>query len=181
MRKDHRTLRRRPLFTPVWLTVIGAVVAALIIFWVWGTTGVSTVLIVRHAEKLATAEADPALSAAGIERARLLAQMLQDVPLTIIYVTELQRTRDTAGPVAEAGGTNIVEVAADDVDELLRRLRGHRRDTVLVVGHSNTIPDIVRGLGGETPPMAEDEYTRLLIVTTGRLVRTRVLSLYYGA
>jgi len=179
MRKDHRSLRRRPLFTPVWLSAFGAIAAALVVVWLWGMAGVSTVIVVRHAEKVSSPETDPALSSLGVERAQALARVMRDVPLAAIYVSEFRRTRETAEPVAEAQGVEIIEVSADDSAGLLRRLGAHRGESVLVVAHSNTMPEIVAGLGGETRPIAEDEFSRLLIVTTGIFTRTRVLPLRY--
>ena len=182
MRKAHRTMRRRPLFTPVWLAALGSVLAVVVGLWLWEMAGTSTatVILVRHADKLEAPSVDPALSPAGEQRARALGEALRDGPLAAIYVTEYRRTRQTAAPVAEVTGAEVIEIPADDSSELLQRLRAHRGEIVLVVGHRNSVPGVVSELGGETALFAEDEFERLLVVTWGPFTRTRVLALRYG-
>jgi phosphohistidine phosphatase SixA len=182
MRKAHRSLRRRPLFTPVWLAALGSVLAIIVALWLWEMVGSMTVsvILVRHAEKLETTVADPGLTSMGQARAQALAEVLRDVPLAAIYVTEYRRSQDTAAPVAEMTGGQIVEVPADDVPALLQQLRSHRGDVVLVVGHSDTLPGIISGLGGTSTAVGGDDYSGMFIVTSGPVTRTRVLTLRYG-
>lgn len=117
-------------------------------------------VVVRHAEKTADA-GDPALSAAGERRAAALARRLRDEPLVAVYATPLRRTRQTAQPAAQAHGLAIAAYEADlPARELAARLRSaHASGTVLVVGHSNTVPGIVAALCGcAVAPLDESEY-----------------------
>lgn len=132
-----------------------------------------TVVIVRHAEKV-DASADPALSEAGQARAAALAAALKDAEVGHVLVTPLRRTRDTAAPVAAAAGVTPEAVSLDGgadahVARLIERVRGLPEDaTVLVVGHSNTVPKIARALGASsTTDVPDCEYDRLIVLDAG--------------
>ena len=123
------------------------------------------VLLVRHAEKVDESR-DPLLSAAGNERAVALSRHLRTAGVTAIYVTEYQRTSLTAAPVAAATRVKPVVVPADHRQELVDRMRKENADdVVLVVGHSNTIPEIL-ALLGHAPPVtiASAEHDNLFVV-----------------
>lgn len=129
-------------------------------------TGLTTVYLVRHAERATDHETDPTLTPAGTERAAELARMLADVPLAAIHSTDYRRTRLTAAPVAGPRGMEVHVYdprgpGMEALVELLRTSPGHH----LVVGHSNTTPALVEALGGDPiAPIAEDEYDRLYVV-----------------
>ena len=142
------------------------------------------VLLVRHAERadagagaaMAGAPVDPPLSAAGQVRAQRLATMLADAGITAIYATEFKRTQDTAKPVAAALGIAVQTMAARDTDALVATLKGAKAtDVVLVVGHSNTVPAVIKALGGPDISIADDEYSALfvLVPSTGALTKIR--------
>lgn len=123
----------------------------------------TTVLLVRHADREPGRDQ---LSAAGLERARKLTEALRDADLAAIYQTQYRRTQQTAAAVATAFGLTPVAVDARDSEALARDvLQNHRGETVLVVGHSNTVPDVVAALGGPSiPDFAEDDYGKLLVL-----------------
>ena len=134
------------------------------------------VVIVRHAEKVDNSK-DPDLSPAGQERAERLAGMLKDAKITGIFVTELKRTQETAAPLSKMIGVAPTIVAAKDYATLLSKVRQVEGGS-LVVGHGNTIPDVVKALGIETPVQISDEdYSDLLIVTLGE--KPQMLRLHY--
>lgn len=144
---------------------------------------VATVIVVRHAEKV-DASRDPDLSAAGRARAQALAARLDGVALAAVYATEFQRTGQTVGPTADAHRLAITPYGASqpatDVAALLRT--AHPRGTVLVAGHSNTVPDLVAALCACTvAPMADTEYDRLSVVTFDARGRARLDVQRYGA
>ena len=88
------------------------------------------------------------LSGAGAERAQRLAAVLKDAGVTAIYVTDFVRTQDTAAPLAQALGQAPVVMPKGDPQELVQRLRGqHAAQTVLLVGHTDTLPGLLRALG----------------------------------
>jgi broad specificity phosphatase PhoE len=126
------------------------------------------VFLVRHAEK-ADRSRDPALSPKGEGRARALAALLRDAGVTAIWATDLQRTRLTANPLAEARKLPIRVHAADDSAGLVAEMReAEPRGRVLVVGHSNTLPEIAAALGvREKISLADDEYDALFVILPG--------------
>jgi len=137
------------------------------------------VFLVRHAER-ADSSKDSPLSTTGTARAERLAAILADAGITAIYTTEYQRTKETAAPLGRAVHVAPVVVSAADSDALLRKVRASGpHDRVLVVGHSNTVPDLIRALGVATPVViGEEDYDNLFIVIpqpggAPRLVRLR--------
>ncbi|MCK7594957.1 SixA phosphatase family protein [Pseudomarimonas salicorniae] len=130
----------------------------------------SGVILVRHADKSAEGGADPALSRDGELRAQALAEALADAGVETILVTPFRRTRDTAAPLAVRLGASprVVEVAAGGtahVDAVAAAVRD-APGVVLVVGHSNTVPAIVRALGGpELPDICEARYDNVFVMT----------------
>jgi broad specificity phosphatase PhoE len=123
------------------------------------------VILVRHAEKVDESD-DPDLSAKGRARAEALARILSRAGVDAIYVTQYKRTAQTAAPLARDRGVQPRVVNADASKELVRRLRAdHAKDVVLVVGHSNTVPELIQGLGHpETITIPSDEYDGLYVV-----------------
>jgi broad specificity phosphatase PhoE len=130
-----------------------------------------TVFVVRHAERADAAAggatmmaADPELSTEGAARAESLARLLTDAAITAIYTTEFKRTRQTAAPLARALKLEPVTIPSKDLPSLIERLKT-AKGNVLVVGHSNTVPEILKALGVREPvTVAEHEFDRLFIV-----------------
>lgn len=141
------------------------------------------VIVVRHAERAdggagmaaaMTAGADPGLSEAGNARAQKLAAMLSDAGVVAIYTTEYRRTRETAAPTAARLGVAAEVVPSREAAALITRIKSHSSGAVLVVGHSNTVPDIVKALGGSAVTIADDEYDSLFFVAAnGTTTRVR--------
>jgi broad specificity phosphatase PhoE len=118
------------------------------------------VLLVRHAEAAADGT-DPDLTPAGLRRAEALAERLAGLDLDAVLATDTRRARATAEPVAAARGLEIEIYDHRRLAELAARLRA-QGGTVLVVGHSNTTPELVVLLGGDPgEPIAHDEHDRL--------------------
>lgn len=147
-----------------------------------GQEGPIVIYLVRHAERIddevgfdASSTDDPVISEIGEERARLLATMLADAAITQIHSTDLNRTRMTGAPIAEAAGIVIETYNPRDLAgfaEQLEQTPGRH----LVVGHSNTTPELVAELGGDpASPIEEMEYDRLYIVTLSDGVASTVL------
>lgn len=138
-----------------------------------------TVFVVRHAERADAAgpgaaprqemmmASDPELSGAGRARAEALASMLKDAGVAAIFTTEYKRTQQTAAPLAKLLGLPVQTVPSKDTPGLVAKVKS-AKGNVLVVGHSNTVPDIVKGLGIATPvAIGESDYDNLFIVTLG--------------
>jgi phosphohistidine phosphatase SixA len=125
------------------------------------------VVIVRHGEKATDSGTDPDLSSAGRARADALARILKDSGITAIFTNEFKRTQETAAPTATSVHVTPTVVAAKDAAALVAKL--HQLDgNALVVGHADTIPNIIKALRINTPiNIPDDEYSELLIVTLG--------------
>jgi probable phosphoglycerate mutase len=137
----------------------------------------TVLFLVRHAERADDGGQDPAmatdphmaedphLSEAGRSRALLLAGMLRDARLTHIHSTDFRRTRETAQPTAQASGLDISLYDSSDPEGFAARLRS-TPGRHLIVGHSNSTPNLIRALGGDPgPPIESLEYDRLYILT----------------
>ena len=148
----------------------------------------TTVIVVRHAEKATGQGDDPHLSDFGEARARALARALEDAGVTAVITTQFVRTGETAAPTARAAGVapEVVPVRWDSVPSnaaaVAQAAERHRGEVVLVVGHSNTVADIVAALGGEKPgEICESEYDRMEIVTIEVTGTVRLIESRYGA
>lgn len=145
----------------------------------------TVVYLVRHAEAVypppADDPGDPPLNEAGRRRAERLAEVLGDAGVTRILSTDLQRTRQTAAPLAERLGLEVELYDPSDLAGLAERLRG-LGGRLLVSGHSNTTPELVRLLGGEpgSPIDERTEFDRLYLVLLEPGRPPRTLLLRYG-
>lgn len=141
---------------------------------------VATFLIVRHAEKnTALLGHDVPLAERGAARARELRRIAGDTAVDAIYATPTLRAMQTAQPLAEALGESLTVV--HDTPEVVRRLKAsHWGQLVVVVGHSDTVPQIVEGLTGTPVPAFTDEHDLLYVVTLTRDGHSSVVRLRYG-
>jgi 2,3-bisphosphoglycerate-dependent phosphoglycerate mutase len=139
------------------------------------------VFLVRHAEKVLDGSSDPQLTPMGKERAQLLSILLRDSSIEQVHSSNFVRTRDTARPAAATLKLEVQQYDARDLEALVGELKkeGGRH---LVVGHSNTTPDVVRLLGGKpgSPIVEADEYDRLYVVTIGSDGEVSTVLLRYG-
>src|SRR5947207_2887492 len=125
------------------------------------------VVIVRHAEKAANGGRDPDLSSVGRSRADALARILKDSGITAIFTSEFKRTQETAAPTATSIGVTATVFPAKDTAALVAKLH-QLNGNALVVGHGDTIPNMIKALGINSPINIPDEdYSELLIVTLG--------------
>jgi len=148
----------------------------------------TTIVLVRHAEKAPAPADDPPLNPAGEARAAALVEVLRSAGITAIYSTPWKRTQQTARPIAEKLGLPVTTFDVRPGErgygemyaaELLAKQRGR---VVLVVGHSNTVPSILRGLGvTDAGPISDPEYDNLFIVTVPETGPVRVVRGKYGA
>lgn len=144
----------------------------------------ATVFVVRHAERADAGGAgggmmanDPDLSEAGRARAESLATLLRDAGITAIYATEYKRTQQTAAPLATSIGVSVTTVSAKETAALVAKIKA-AAGNVLVVGHSNSVPDIVKALGVAAPvTVADADYDNLFIVRLGD--KPTVVRLHY--
>jgi broad specificity phosphatase PhoE len=159
------------------------VIAVVYLYFCWGTQ--TTILLVRHAEREGSADA---LSTAGTDRAQVLAHVLEKSGISAIYTSEAIRTLQTAAPTASRFGITPVAVPAADVAGLVSTIRSNNSgQTVLVVGHSNTVPQIIAEFGGPAVIIGENEFDNLYVLTLcshrwcHRRQTVRLTNLQYGA
>ena len=147
--------------------------------------GGTVVVIVRHAEKDSVPANDPPLTAAGKVRAAALVAVLANVKVGAVFSTAYARTRETARPTAEAQGVPIETItgrtAAEQGESVLQAVKKHPGETILVVGHSNTVMAIVAALGGpKLPDLCDGQYSKLLTVIVDQ-GKSRLIQGSYGA
>jgi broad specificity phosphatase PhoE len=180
---------RRPFLLPVWLSfaaVFALFVAALVTFFIYRSATTTTlVLLARHAEKEISSIQDPPLSAEGEQRAQRLAQMFGRIKgvgkIDAIYVSDARRTQQTAAPLAERLGKQAIVVPAADTKGLASRvMREHDGETVLIIGHSNTVPALIHELGDiDVPPIGDDEYDTLYVLSIPSFGHASLLRMEY--
>jgi broad specificity phosphatase PhoE len=138
---------------------------------------VTTVFLVRHADR-----DNGHLNHVGLRRADTLAYVVGEAGLSAIYVTEFERTHQTAQPTATAMGLTPIQLPAAETDALVDRIRSeHSGEVVLVVGHSNTIPVLIQTLGIAPAGIpASIAYDDLFVVNVKFLGRATFQHLRYG-
>jgi len=155
--------------------------------WFFESQATTTVIFVRHAEKMTTPEDDPALSPAGERRIAELTRQLVDADVVAgvdaVYSTPFRRTEETARPVAEALGLTVHSYDPTNTEEIMERIvKEHKGKIILVVGHSNTVPALIGNMGAskKVPDIAENEYDNIYIVSIPWFGKTKTIRLRYG-
>ncbi|MDP9143053.1 MAG: histidine phosphatase family protein [Pseudomonadota bacterium] len=150
-------------------------------------TDAGLVILVRHAEKQPDVS-DPPLSEAGQARALALREALRDVRLAGVIVSDTRRTALTADPVAKSQVIETIVVstkagvAAHVADAATQARKLAENGAVLIVGHSNTLPAIVKALGGpERPDLAECAYSNLWVLHLRSDQSAGLIESKYGA
>jgi broad specificity phosphatase PhoE len=142
----------------------------------------TTLLLVRHAERDGKRDA---LTAAGRGRAAELVHVGQRAQVSAVYHSDTLRTRDTAQPLARALGLAAIERPATAIAALVEEILAQQQGkTVLVVGHSNTVPQIIGEAGGPAlGNIDEDDFDDLFVLTACGCRRRapKLVRLQYGA
>jgi broad specificity phosphatase PhoE len=151
----------------------------------------TTVFLVRHAERADAPREDPPLTEAGTARAQLLARILGKSGIKAIYTSQYLRTKATAEPLAKQLGIATVvislkssatprEVASESIQEIVDKIYARPGENVLVIGHGNSVPPVIKALGGDVvPTMDEKEFDDLFVVTVYAKGKARVTHLKY--
>lgn len=129
---------------------------------------VTTFILVRHAEKdLTQSTNDPDLSAEGKARAERLVQMLKKTEIQAIYSTPYKRTQQTVAPLASSKSLPVVSYQGNKLEEVDTILKQHAGETIVMAGHSNTIPQVVNYLLGEEKyrVMEDGDYGNIIVVS----------------
>lgn len=131
-----------------------------------------TVFVLRHAEKSATPSPDPELSEAGKARATRLAALFENSLPQAVYSTQYQRTQATAKVLADAAGIEVSIIAIDKDNaavypDLVRERVCALPDQSLavIIGHSNTVPELVGNWSGQTvSAIPDDSFDRIYVI-----------------
>ena len=135
------------------------------------------VILIRHAERAAAGD-DPALTAAGTRRAKLLATMLRDAHVSAIFISTFRRTKDTATPLAQKAGIEPT-IIADTVNQAKTQILA-AGPCVVVVGHSDTVPAFIQALGGPSNvQIADGEFDRMFVMSVPPTGTPAVLQMRY--
>jgi phosphohistidine phosphatase SixA len=178
---------RRPFLAPLWLLAMGGFVMLAAAFAYWHSATTTTIVLIRHAEKQVGAISDAPLSPQGEIRASRVALMFGDAAafgrVQKIYVTDTRRTQQTAAGLAQRLRLTpeIVAAKTSSAELASRLLSENRGGRALVVGHSNTVPEIVAALAkqDDVPPIGEEEFDTLYIVTVPTIGQASVLRVKY--
>jgi broad specificity phosphatase PhoE len=169
--------------------IVILVLATLFLFSPCLAVAQQAIFLVRHGETVAPKGTDARpLSEAGQRRAALLATLLKDAGIKVIFTSDLERTIKTAEPLAQ--GLRIepkalsqlnVQFKQSDVDAFVSFLRTeHRDDIVLLVGHSNTVPVLLKALGHPVEiKIPETEFDNLFVLTPNGQGSPTLLRLRY--
>lgn len=131
------------------------------------------VYVMRHLHTPAGAD-NPDLTAEGQRHALLLAEILKGAPPTLIYVSSTRRAQQTAAPLASMLGLTPKIYNPADTPALIAAVSAER-GTVLIVGHSNTVPEIIERLGGQRPaPMVHEDFGDLWRIAGQTRATTRI-------
>ena len=188
MRTDQQALdrRRRRRRRRIQIIIIYTLIA-IGLAWFFESQSTTTIIFVRHAEKAATGGDDPPLSEAGERRVEELTRQLLDVDviagIDAVYSTPYRRTQQTVQPIADALDLPINTYDASDTEEFLETILNEEKGRiVLVVGHSNTVPEMIANLGGhkEVPAIAEHEYDNIYILAIPWFGKTKTIRMRFG-
>jgi len=181
--KDRRRRRRQRRIQVIMIYTAIAIGLA----WFFESQATTTIIFVRHAEKVAVQDDDPSLSVAGKRRVAELTRQLVDADVVAgidaIYATPFKRSQETVQPIADALSLPIRAYDAEDTNQVLKKiLRKHKGKIILVVGHSNTLPTLIANLGAskKVPRIAEGEYDNIYIVSIPWFGKTKTIRLRYG-
>jgi broad specificity phosphatase PhoE len=157
-----------------------SLVVIVVVGWLFWCGRHTTVLLVRHADRAGSLDQ---LNALGTARAGVLAHVMDKAPLDAIVRSNAVRAEQTAAPTAAAEGLTPIVLTGSDSQAFADEIRAnHRGQRVLVVGHSNTVPEIIALLGGPAVTIPDTEFDNLYVLELCRCRGgARLTNLQYGA
>ena len=181
------TRRRRTFLAPLWLLALGGILMLLGAVLYWNSATTTTIVLVRHAEKQLGAIDDAPLTPQGELRAARLAQMFGDANafgrVQRIYVSDTRRSQQTAAGLAQRLNLKpvVVEGKSSSSDLARRVLRENRGGLAIIVGHSNTVPQLVAALSdaSDVPAIEDQEFDTMYVVTVPTIGKASVLRMKY--
>ena len=107
------------------------------------------VYLTRHAEKLhLEGNRDPDLSELGLARAQRIADMFAKIKVDHLFSTNYKRTQQTLMPLSKAKSLAITPYDPRKGEDFIKQIKtNYCQQTLLIAGHSNTVPDMLQALG----------------------------------
>ena len=144
------------------------IIVLLLFFCIQVTLSQNTITqyyFIRHAEK-ADSSKNPDLSEKGLERAQEWKALFSEINFDAVYSTDFNRTLQTIQPIV-AGNNQLLKIYNPkmiDVELFKKETQGK---TILIVGHSNTVPNMVNQIIKENKyvDIAENQFGNLYIIT----------------
>lgn len=177
------TRRRRPFLAPVWLTMLVAVIAIGVAVIVFRSATNTVIVLVGPVEKGIGTIDDPPLSDEGEQRAQRLARMFGEGTgagrLSAVYVGGTRGAQQTVAPLAERLGLHPI-VVGNVKDTVSRVMHDHEGDTVLLIGTSENVPQLLREFSGrDLGASKDDEYGTLFVISIPTFGDAKILRLKY--
>jgi phosphohistidine phosphatase SixA len=180
------TRYRRPFLAPVWLTLLAVLFAIVVAFVIYRSATTTVVVLVSPIDKDAAGTIDdPPLSPDGELRAQRLAEMLGETTgvgrVDALYVSASRRAQQEITPLADRLNKKPEVIPAGDIGAIASHLtRGHDSQTVLYVGNSSTVTQLVHELTGlEVTAATQKDHDSMYVVSLPRYGQTNVLRLAY--
>lgn len=142
----------------------------------------TTLILVRHAEKVDDGTKDPGLTEDGVDRANALVDMFGATKIDAIYSTPLKRTQGTVEPLSKLKGLSIQDYKPMNGEDMDKILEDHNGGTVFISGHSNTTPWVANYFLGtqELSDFADSDYDNLIILSVLEKGNAKLAWLTYG-
>ncbi|MEO1262913.1 MAG: phosphoglycerate mutase family protein [Bacteroidota bacterium] len=139
------------------------VIICFFFFLICSGCSTSNYFLVRHAEKVDSSR-DPDLSEKGKNRALILKDSLLDKKINKLYATQFKRTQQTVRPLANALDKEIIIYDAGSSLDIVENLKKNKNENIVVAGHSNTVPEMILLLTGDSVHIGHDDYHYLFLV-----------------
>lgn len=159
--------------------LLTAIIVVVVFGWFCWFSPVTSVILVPHAERLNSTDTT-SLSAEGFARAATLSRVVGSARIEKIFVSEKKRTQQTAQHLSAAIGVTPEEVPGNEIARIVDSVSANAGKTILIVGHSDTVPQIIEALGySPAPVITPSEFDNMFVVTIRRW-NVRLLHLKYG-
>jgi len=150
----------------------------------WDEADWTHLFCVRHAEKAKDDPKDPMLTAEGAARAERLGRILAEANLDSVFASPYRRTQLTAEPVQRRGNTppTVLYNPNEQAEWLSERLESARGKKLLIVGHQNTVPQLLnqlKGGGFDYDNIPDADYGRFFVVATKGIGETEIIEIRY--
>jgi len=183
------------------IVILGAVISLVIVALQPGSSAskqvgfkVTTVFLVRHANRADEPRQDPPLNDKGVSRSHELARLLGSSGIKAIYTSQFLRTKQTAEPLARLLGVTVTPmtlksnptnprlVSEQSTTEIIEKILARPGETSLVIGHSNSVPDVIKMLGGDMVPVIDEKkFDDLFVVAVYAKGKAKVVHMKYGS